>query len=291
MNISYFDTFLAILEHGSFSAAAKALNISQPAVSFQIQALERDLGATLLSRTGQKIELTSEGEKILVYARSMKALVSEMQTDLESMRSTITGPLVLSASTIPGEYLAPPLMAAFKAKYPQAKLLLSINDSEKTIELVESGSADIGFVGSLPKKKPKNIKTVVIATDKLVAVFPAGHALARKKTVSIASLVGEPIVVREHGSGTRQYFENALRTNDLGLADFNVVMELGSNQAVLSAVEAGLGFAVLSEMTVGRFTPSAAISDLALSRPLYLVYDETKTKSKAALAFVKLATE
>lgn len=294
MNISYLDSFLTVVSKGSFSAAAKSLGISQPAVSFQVQAMEKYLGVSLFVRSGQKLKLTPEGESALSYARKISDNLSGLRAEIDGLRDHVSGTLVISASTIPGEYLVPRLLARYKAKYPDVELSLNINDTEQTITDVGDGLADAGFVGSLPETAAKKITASLFADDKLVLVAPASDPAAAKKAVSIKSLIGHSLILREHGSGSRKVFEAALKKVGLSIGDFAIVMELGSNQAVLSAVEAGLGFSVLSELAAGPAAELGAVktavfSDLDLSRPLYFITAAGKNESRAAAAFAEMA--
>lgn len=296
MNISYLDSFLTVVKKGSFSAAAKTLGISQPAVSFQVQAMEKYLGVTLFVRAGQKLRLTAEGQTVLVYSKKISDDLARLKMEIDSLRDHISGLLTISASTIPGEYLVPRLLARFKTQYPDVELTLNINDSEKTISAVSDETADAGFVGSLPNAAVKKLSVSLFANDKLVLVAPASDPAVAKKTVSIKALIGHPLILREHGSGSRKVFESALKEADLSIEDFNMIMELGSNQAVLSAVESGLGFSVMSELAAGPAAELGAIktatfSDLDLSRPLYFIHSTGKNKSRPATAFTAMVLD
>jgi DNA-binding transcriptional LysR family regulator len=296
MNISYLDSFLTVVSQGSFSAAAKSLGISQPAVSFQVQAMEKYLGISLFTRAGKKLKLTPEGEVALAYARTINDNLAKLKAEIDGLRDHISGAVIISASTIPGEYLVPRLLARYKAKYPDVELTLNINDTEKTISDVTDGFADAGFVGSLPDATAKKISSSLFAEDKLVLVASPADAAAAKKTVSIKDLVGQALILREQGSGSRKVFESALKKTKLSIDDFDVIMELGSNQAVLSAVESGLGFSVLSELAAGPAADlgtvkTASFKDLDLRRPLYFIKSTVKKESRAAAAFIAMVQD
>jgi DNA-binding transcriptional LysR family regulator len=296
MNISYFSTFLTVLEAGNFSAAAKQLNISQPAVSFQMQALEKYLGAPLFDRAGHDLKLTGEGETALPYIRALVRDTDSLQTALTDLRSTVSGALRISASTIPGEYVAPRLMAEFTHLYPLVKMTLKVGDSAAAAEDVMSGRAEVGFVGSMPAKGNKSLKTLKVADDALVLIAPAGQNGPVLKPLKLNDLTGLPLILREPGSGSRRIFEAALEQIGRKTADFGAGLELDNNQAILSAVAAGLGFSAISalaaEPSLKQGTVIAvAAPELKLSRPLYLIYDGARTPSRAAAAFIALAAD
>lgn len=296
MNINYFKTFVTVVEEKSFSEAAKILKISQPAISFQIQSLEKRFGEALLDRSGVKIELTSAGKVFLDYARKIVNLNQNLEDAIDQLRETVRGELKLEASTIPGEYVVPKILGRFKERYPLVEISLEISDTGKVIQKTFDHRIDIGFIGALPPKKFKNIKATKFATDRLVLVLPKDHSLSTKKPISIRDLLDQPFILREEDSGTRRTFEKALKKKRLNLNDFKVVMELGSNQAILSAVEAGLGVSVLSAWAAEKTqklgeVESASISDLELERDLYIIYDIGRPQSHPQKAFLEIASE
>ena len=296
MNINYFKTFVTVVEEKSFSEAAKILKISQPAISFQIQSLEKHFGEALLDRSGAKIELTPAGKIFLDYAKKIVNLNQSLEDSIDQLRVAVRGELKLEASTIPGEYVVPKILGKFKQKYPLVEISLEISDTGKVIQKILDHRIDIGFIGALPPKKFKNIKATRFATDQLVLVLPKNHPFGTRKSVNIRDLLDQPFVLREEGSGTRETFETALNKKRLDLNDFNVVMELGSNQAILSAVEAGLGVSVLSAWAAEKAqkleeVESVSISDLELKRDLYLIYDTGRPQSRPQKAFLEIASE
>lgn len=293
MNISYLNTFITVVEKDSFSTAAKALGLSQPAVSFQVQAIEKELGASLLERRGSGLILTPAGEAAFVSAGRILKTYEELLALIDAARDTVTGRLVLEASTIPGEFLVPRFIAEFKKTYPQVEIVLNISDSEQAIEKIAAHEADIGFVGALPARLPKRITAEPFAEDVLTLVVPASHALAGHKDVSIRSLFSQPFIMREKGSGTRATLEKALVSAGLRPTDLTVALELDGNQAVLSAVEAGLGVAVISVWPSASTARLGSVSlvkinDLDLTRNLYVVNDTGRRANAARRAFLAL---
>jgi DNA-binding transcriptional LysR family regulator len=293
MNISYLNTFITVIETGSFSAAARVLGLSQPAVSFQVQALEKEFGAVLLERRGAGLALTAAGELVLISAGRIVKNYEELVLSVNTARDMVTGRLVLEASTIPGEYIVPGLIGTFKEQYPQVDVTLNISDSREVVRRVHDRAADVGFTGALPDKSVKGIESTVLAEDALVLMVPAQHALAGKKSTPIKAVLGETFIMREPGSGTRKIFEQALKSAGLKPADIKISMELDSNQAVISAVEANLGVAVLSSWPAMKAAKLGAVavlqvSDLDLKRDLYAVYDSGRPETPLRRAFLAL---
>lgn len=296
MNINYFKTFVTVVEEGSFSEAAKLLKLSQPAISFQIQALEKHFAESLLDRTGARIEPTPAGKVFLRFARKIVSLNQELEEAIDQLRETARGELTLEASTIPGEYVVPKILGKFRERFPQIELSLEISDTGKVIERIAEHRVDIGFVGDQPPKRFKNLKVESFATDTLVLVLPKDHPLSTKDKVNIRDILDQPFILREEGSGTRRTFEKALKKAELSLDDLNVTMELGSNQAIIAAVEASLGVSVLSKWAVEKAEKlgtvrTAPIIDLDLKRDLYLVYNAGRPLSRPQQAFLELSAE
>lgn len=294
MNISYFYTFIVVVEKGSFSEAAKALSLTQPAITFQVQALERHFKETLMERSGGKIMLTPAGQVFLKYARSIVDDYHAIKDEIDKMQQEVTGRLKLESSTIPGEYILPKLVGSFMARYPMVDVSLAISDSEKVLVHVKSGEADLGFIGTPPEEGDGSLTVQPFAEDELVLVVPPEHPLAASDKVRITDVLNEQWLLRERGSGTRATFIDALTKAGLSESDLATGMELTSNQAILGAVEAGMGVSVLSKWAAERGASTGAvkalrISDLDLTRRLYLVYLKERSRSKAQEAFIELA--
>ena len=148
MDISHIRTILEIIKRGSFSEAASALNVTQPAVSLHVQRLERELGARLLDRGGPRIRLTPHGEAFVRHAKRIVAAYTEMREDIARLAHDLTGSLRLAASTIPGEFLLPGLLADFAALHPNVTVNLTVSDTEAVIGELENGTCDVGFTGA-----------------------------------------------------------------------------------------------------------------------------------------------
>lgn len=293
MNISYLNTFITVVEVGSFSAAARLLGLSQPAVSFQVQALEKEFGAVLLERRGASLALTAAGETVLLSAGRIIKNYEELVLSINTARDMVTGHLILEASTIPGEYIVPGLIGVFKEKYPQVDVTLNISDSNDVVRHLLAKTADVGFTGALPDKSVKGFKAAVLAEDTLVLMVPVSHALAGKKSTPIKAVLDQIFIMREPGSGTRKIFERALKDAGLKPGDIKISMELDSNQSVISAVEANLGIAVISSWPAMKAAKLGAVavltvSDLNLKRDLYAIYDGARPETPLRRAFLSL---
>jgi LysR family transcriptional regulator, low CO2-responsive transcriptional regulator len=282
-------TFVRAAERGSFTATASELGVSQAAVSQRIAALEKELRVSLFDRRAGRIALTEAGQRLHAYARQILGLHEQARRDIGGIVSSVSGDLLLAASSVPGECLLPALLSAFHAKYPQVRVRATVSDSGSVIRDVEKGKASLGLTGQ--KAENSALETRPIGRDSLVLIIPSGHAWATRRTVSLDALVSEPLVIRESGSGSRCALEKGLERSGTSLADLNVSLELGSNAAIKDAVKRGLGVAFLSRLAVERELDAkelrtVAVRGLRLLRDFYLVYHRHRPLSAAATAFL-----
>ena len=274
MNISQLTTFVAVVDHGSFSEAARALGISQPAVTMQIQALEADIDATLLDRGYRRVSLTEAGHVLLPYARHVIAELQAARQSIEELAGVVSGRITLAASTTPGQYLLPRILGGFLRVNPEVGVTLRVYDSADVVERVESGEADLGMTGA--EVHGARVLYERLGSDELALICPARHELAARPTVTFAEIAEEPFIVRESGSGTRMAAEAAIRRNGIDPGDLNVVMELGTNEAIVSAVEGGMGLGIVSTHVASKSLQLGTVALLSgagfpLERPLFLV--------------------
>ena len=175
MNLEYLKTFRDVARQGSFSAVARRLGISQPAVSFQIQKLERELGLSLLDRSQKTVAVTGAGRRLLAFAEAVEVQRAKLQRELEGMKEVVSGELKIAASTIPGEFLLPAMLAEFKARYPTVAAEVVVSDSLSVIDSVLRGEYDIGFCGLEPGKKA--LTAFPVARDEIVLIVPPATLL------------------------------------------------------------------------------------------------------------------
>ncbi len=286
MNVSQLRTFIAVVDHGSFSEAARVLGISQPAVTMQIQALEADIAATLLDRGYRKVALTEAGRALLPHARNVIAELEVARDSIEAISESVTGRLTVAASTTPGQYLLPRLMGGFLKRYPEVGLTLRVYDSAEVIAHVEAGDADLGMTGA--EVHGARVIYERLGFDDLALICPPDHPLATGTAVSFGDLTGEPFIVREIGSGTRMAAEDVIRRSGVDPAELDVVMELGTNEAIVSAVEGGMGLGIVSVQVARKAIDLGTVAmvkgaGFPVERPLFLVLPR-RTLTRAGLA-------
>lgn len=287
MNITQLKTFVTVVDGGSFSEAARRMKISQPAVTMQVQALEADVGATLLDRRYRRVDLTEAGTALLPFARQVLEELDEARERISALSGTVTGRLNIAASTTPGDYVIPRLLGSFLAENPQVGVTIRVHDSAQVVDAVESGAADIGIVGAMVRGA--KVAFEELGVDELVLLCHPGNPLVAARAVPASRLAEETWIMRESGSGTRQVTEKVL--SDLGIdpQELRVAVELGTGEAIVSAIEGGLGVSMISRLVAEKALAMGTVSTvdatgLPATRPFFAVMPKG-TPTRAATAF------
>jgi DNA-binding transcriptional LysR family regulator len=289
MNLEHLKTFQEVVRLGSFSEVAKNTGISQPAVSFQIQKLEQELGTRLIDRSRRDITLTAAGKRLLSFAESIEGERGQLQHDLEQLRDEVSGELLITASTIPGEFLLPHLLAKFKRMHPAVMVQVDISDSLAVINGVRENRYELGFCGISPQGQ--ELTSVKVAEDRIVlAVFPE-HPFAQRDQISAGELAGEPLIFRENNSGTQRNLESYLSREGLDLKKLAPTLILGTSQAVVAAVEDGAGIAFVSNLAIKKslalgLLKQVRIAGLDLIRDFYCVYRKERVVTRMLEEFI-----
>jgi DNA-binding transcriptional LysR family regulator len=287
--LPHLEAFSKAAELSSFTAAAKVLGLSQPAVSQQVQALEKLLKKQLFKRSGGRVVLTETGRTLYEHAQRILDMHRQAREAVSGQSVPLAGDLFLAASSIPGEHLLPDLLSGFRRKFPHIRVHATVTDSLAVITQVERGEASLGLVGR--KTDNPHLTFTFLARDRMVLVVPRRHALSRKVRMSVKQLCTLPLVLREAGSGLRHCFEKALQKAGRSLEDLNVAAELGSNEAIREAVLRGVGVAMLSEYAVrkelrtGRLV-AVKVTGLNCDREMFVVQDERKVTPLPARLFL-----
>ena len=291
MDLLQLRIFISAAALKSFSRAAEQLYMSQPNVSSRIKALEEELETILFDRSrSRELSLTEEGRIFLDYAQSMINLEEETRNALKQQDRVAGGLIRVGASTVPGTYLLPPLLAAFRRSHPDVSYSLTVLDTDAVLEGVVAYSFDMGCVGN--RNRDERLIFHSLAEDELVLAAPPG-ALPKETEgsngrISIESCLAQPLLTRETGSATRLLLKNALHTRGLTFEDFASVIYVNSLEAIKQGVRYGLGVAFLSRCSVADYLQMGLIevyhvTDLVLTRSFNLVYRRQRILSRAAL--------
>jgi DNA-binding transcriptional LysR family regulator len=262
----------------SFTKAADALHMTQPAVTFQVRQLEEHFNTRLFDRTHNRVSLTDTGKTVFEYAERIFELYAEMENAVKQMTGDISAALTLGASTTIAEYMLPGLLGDFKSKYPELTIRLKVSNTEGIVSMVENNVIDLGVVEAPVSNK--NLQVEVCQMDQLVVIVAPNHPLAGRQSVTIAELASMPFICREEGSGTREVIMDYITSQGLDKNALNLCMELGSPEAIKGAVQAGMGISILSRATVSKELKLGLLAcinlDPALDRPFSFVRQRQK---------------
>lgn len=236
--------FRAVAEHLNFRRAAEELYLTQPAVSLQVKALEEELGVQLFDRTGAKVALTAAGKHLLAFSRRAGALAAEAEEEVTALGGELAGTLALGASTTIAQYVLPRLWAEFRRRHTRAQMTMTSGNTEHIVEAVVRQEIALGLIEG--PAHSRDVKTEPFLDDELVLIVPGAHEWAERAAVRAEEIAAEPLLMREHGSGTRQVIEQALQRCGIKRRALRVAMELDSTEAIKTAVEAGLGVGFVS---------------------------------------------
>ena len=290
MDFDQLETFLEVARLSSFSRAAERRFRTQPAISSQIRALEEEVGAKLLDRSGGKVSLTAAGKLFQQYAEDTVQSRKNIFVAVAEMERVPRGELVVAANEGTCLYILPEVFAEFKKQYPSVSVNIDRKESAKILESIIDNSVDFGVV-SLPVTDTR-LTVVPIHRDELVVIVAPKHPLARLQTAPVTEIAKYPLLMPETGR-TRDAIEQLFQEHRLKL---NISMELDSSELLKRFVEAdvGVGFIarsnVLEDLRVGVLA-AIPIAGTTIRRDLALVFRKDKALSRAALAFIDIAVK
>jgi len=289
MTLRQLEVFLAVAREKSFSLAAKKIRSSQPTLSEHVSELETELGKQLFFRRGRRrvVTVTEAGRVFAEFAERAISAIEGGRQALADLDGLTHGSLLIGASTTPGLYVLPRLIAAFRTKYPGVDVKLQIANSQSIEGRVRERELDLGIVGG-HALRPGEECLAAGMLDELVLIVSPAHAWARRRDVTPESLADEPLLVREEGSATRSVTERALQR-----IKFRVAMELDHTEAIKQGVMAGLGvafvslYAVQGEIAAGRLR-ALRLRGVPIQRHFHVIHHEARRVTASARAFMEL---
>ncbi len=224
--------FYAIVQKGSFSKAAEALHITQPAVTKHVKLLEEHFSEKLFDRKGYKVELTQAGRVLLKHVRAIVGQYQKLEFDMNLLQEATRGQIDMAASTTIAQYWLPPLLAEFHSKFPEVKISMVNGNTREVKHLVLNSKVHLGLIEG--ETQQTGLSYSPFLKDEIVLVAPRGHRLSRKGEVTLEELKLEKLLIRESGSGTLQILSTALQKAGMPLSELVVEMELGSTESIKS---------------------------------------------------------
>ncbi|MHB1686078.1 MAG: LysR substrate-binding domain-containing protein [Ignavibacteriaceae bacterium] len=286
--------FRSVAKHLSFTKAASELFISQPAITKNIQALESEYGLRLFNRIGNRIHLTPAGKVLLDYAEKIFNLQLKLENNLNSFKEDQTGLLRLGASTTIAQYVITPALSKFHKNFPHIKLSLITGNSNQVADALIKGEIDLGIVEG--KVKNRDLKYSRFISDELVAASSANNILIKENEISIEELTRLPLILRERGSGTLEVFEHVLKNKKVKLSSLNVLMYLGSTEAIKLFLESDECIGFISIRAIEKELKSGVlkiikVKDLQIKRTFEFILPHGVQSLNAASKFIKLAKQ
>ena len=284
--------FCMVTRLQSFSKAAKMLHMSQPAVSTHIKNLEEYYQGHLFDRTPQGVVLTKAGEVFYSYALRILELQEEMEQQLESVLQKESNQIIVGASTTIGNVSLPCSIYLFKEEYPEVNIRLEIANADEVSRKVVADEVDIGVLEGYRESPEMNV--IPVTSDELVVIVPPNHP-STDGTISLEDFLKQPIILREDGSGTRKLLAAELEKNSHSINDLNVITQMTTIDAIKSAVEAGLGGAVVPRLAVRKeaYLGTLKVLNIAgMNMPLdfNIIYPSNKPLSTSTKRFIKFLT-
>lgn len=242
--------FRSVAQNLSFTKASQELYISQPAVSKHIQELEAEYHVRLFDRLGNRISLTHAGQLLLDHCQRIFNDYQSLDFDMNALRKKFTGDIRIGASTTISQYVMPEILADFFKQYPQTSVSVLSGNSRDVEVALQNGKIDIGMVEGVIRQP--QLKYTPFMDDELVAIVKADGKWAGKEEIDIKQLQSIPLVLREHGSGTLDVVENALRGCGLSLSDMNIMMYLGSTESIKGFISHSDCMSIVSVRSVSK---------------------------------------
>lgn len=285
-----FLVFKAVAETKNITTAAKRLHISQPAVSLQIQNIEHHYGTKFFNRSNKGVTLTKAGLIFYDYVCKMLETLDDVLQEINQLSDDHRGEVKIGATLTIGEYLIPNILACYYEIQPEVDFKVRIANTETIARDVLERKVRIGLVEG-PVPEHKDLITEKFWHDELVVVVPYHHYWAARGSVTLNELSKDRMILREVGSGTRKVLEISLKEKGFDICDFNISMELGSTQSIKQVVATGMGFTIISALTVRKeceekILKAIRIQDLYLGRDLNILTNANNTKTKEERYFI-----
>lgn len=294
MNLRQLEVFLAVLDHGGFSSAARVTKLTQSTISQHISALENEVGVRLLERSRKGVRATEAGKILRAYAKSMVGELRSAESALRRFRGLEQTTLRVGVSSVPGAELVPQVLARLCKQHPKLDLVLIQGDTSRIVEAIANREAEVGVVGR--RLRVRGLTYTEVGDDHIVLVVAPEHPWAKRKSIRIEELAESDLVIREPGSGTGETVMDALRAVGVETESLRIRAVVDGSESLKSMVKAGMGAAFFSVVTVARDVERRdlvmiPVQGLSIARPFFLVRRVGRRPTPPAIAFWDLVLE
>jgi DNA-binding transcriptional LysR family regulator len=267
--------FHTVAQLKSFTRAAQVLNLTQPAITFQIKNLEDHFQTRLFYRDANKISLTPSGKVLFRHVKNILEEYENAKKEIARVSGKLRGEIRIGIASLLGKYLLPKLIGHFKNEHSLIEISMLVGNSGKLIQELKEHALDLVIVS-----EPISAQHFIVRPfldDELVAIINPHHKWTQREFIEMEDLLTESFIDREEGSGTREVFKNFLSTRNISLKNLNIIMTMGGSEAVKSAVESGVAYGIVSNMAVRReiemgLLKQVKIKDVVLKRKFLIVY-------------------
>jgi DNA-binding transcriptional LysR family regulator len=281
----------AIAAEGSFKRAADSLYVSQPAVSLQVQNLERQLDVPLFDRGGRRAQLTEAGHLLLSYGEKILTLCQETCRAIEDLQNLQGGTLIIGASQTTGTYLLPRMIGMFRQKYPDVAVQLLVHSTRRTSWSLANGQIDLAIIGGeISPELQDSLEIIPYAEDELALILAGSHPMAKQDEIQKDDLYKLNFIALDSQSTIRKVIDQVLTRSGIETRRLKIEMELNSIEAIKTAVQAGLGAAFVSTTAIEKELQMGVlhrvkIEGVVVKRMLSVITNPNRYRSKAAEAF------
>jgi LysR family transcriptional regulator, transcriptional activator of the cysJI operon len=250
LNLHELSVFLAAAKYGSFSEAGRQLHLSQPAISQTIDSLEKRFSTRLFFRQGRCVKLTEAGQVLKPLASELLTSARRVDETMSSLQGEVVGEMVIGCSTASGKYLLPGLIARFKREFQHVRIHVNVTNRDGVIHKMLSGEFSLGVSSKIIEHSDLEYQSFF--RDDIILIAPSEHPWVNFRKVYPDDLLDEPLILREEGAGTREEMTIGLRKQDILPDMLNIAMVLGNAEAIVMAVEEGIGVAFVSRLAASR---------------------------------------
>jgi DNA-binding transcriptional LysR family regulator len=275
----------------SFTKAAEVLQMTQPAVTFQIRQLEEQLNVRLFDRSHNRIDLTEAGKRAFEYAEQIFGLYGEMENSIREVTGTVSGLLRVGADNTAAQYVLPAILADFQAEFPEVHIQYKTGNAASVISMVENSFVDVAIVENSTDYRRLINKAFGIVENWVV--FKHDHPMASRNSVDISELMNEKWILREENDPTREAFFAYLRSRNVDVKKLCCTLEFDGDEAIKMAVSRGRGIAVLPQPAIEEAVRSGEVAAVRLEpsfkQELIFVHKEQKFPLRVVDELLKFA--
>lgn len=285
------EVFVAAARTENFSTAALELNLSQPAVSQRIQALERQLGVSLFERQGRRVFLSEAGAYLLPMAQDLIRRGRRLEETMHSLSGQVVGHLVLGCSTTSGKYILPGLLARFCQDHPAVSATIRVGSRNRILELLRTRGVHVGFT-SAPIEQ-RDITYHRFCDDAVVLLAPSSHPWTHRSAIRPEELLQEKLILREDSSGTYHAMMRGLAPYGITASELQTVMTVGNSEAIIMAVEEGIGVGFVPRLSASRCLQAGRVNvvpieGVTMTHTIWLAENTDEPATAAQMEFLKM---